>query len=205
MSISSDRLRLLGKQPLSGRRLLRLSSERNGLSRRSLPVFGQAKAEKVTMSNVVTCLGFNNQAEEAVNFYTSIVRNSRILSTSRSGDAGPGAKGMLISASFVLDGQEFLALNGGPSFTFTTGVSVVVKCDTQAEIDALWSKLTAGGQESRCGWLVDRFGLSWQIIPRNLGQLLGHADPAKSSAAVHAMLQMNKLDIAALQRAADDA
>jgi predicted 3-demethylubiquinone-9 3-methyltransferase (glyoxalase superfamily) len=162
--------------------------------------------EEIVMSNIVTCLGFNNQAEEAVNFYTSIVRNSKILHMSRSGDSGPGLKGMLISASFVLDGQEFLALNGGPSFTFTTGVSVVVKCDTQVEIDELWAKLTAdGGKESRCGWLVDRFGLSWQIVPRHLGQLLGHADPAKSQAAIQAMLQMNKLDIAALQRAAAEA
>jgi predicted 3-demethylubiquinone-9 3-methyltransferase (glyoxalase superfamily) len=155
------------------------------------------------MQKIVTCLGFNNQAEEAVNFYTSIIENSRILSTTRFGDAGPGPKGGLIAASFVLDGQEFIALNGGPSFTHTVGMSIMVKCETQAEIDELWDRLIeGGGQPNMCGWLTDRFGVSWQIVPRALPQLLSHPEQKKSQAALQAMLQMRKLDIAALEAAA---
>jgi predicted 3-demethylubiquinone-9 3-methyltransferase (glyoxalase superfamily) len=157
------------------------------------------------MQKIVTCIGFNNQAEEAVNFYTSVVKNSRILSATRFGDSGPGPKGGLVAASFLLDGQEFLALNGGPSFTHTVGMSIVIKCETQTEIDELWSRLSDGGQPGQCGWLTDRFGVSWQVVPRALPQLLGDPNPKKATAAMQAMLQMRKLDMAALQRAADAA
>jgi predicted 3-demethylubiquinone-9 3-methyltransferase (glyoxalase superfamily) len=153
------------------------------------------------VQNVITCLGFNNQAEEAVNFYTSIVKNSKILSTTRYGDAGPGPRGSLLAASFLLDGQEFMALNGGPSFTFGIGMSIVIKCETQAEIDQLWERLSEGGQKVQCGWLTDKFGVSWQIVPRVLPQLLNDPNPAKSQRVMKAMLQMTKLDIGKLKEA----
>jgi predicted 3-demethylubiquinone-9 3-methyltransferase (glyoxalase superfamily) len=149
------------------------------------------------MQKFVTCLGFDNTAEEALNFYTSIIKNSRVLSTLRAGEHGPGPKDALIAANFELDGQEFMVLNGGPAFTHSIGMSILIKCDSQAEIDDLWQKLTAnGGQEGQCGWLTDRFGISWQVIPRELAQLL------KSPGALQAMLKMRKLDIATLQGAA---
>ncbi len=157
------------------------------------------------MQKIVTCLGFNNQAEEAINFYTSVIKNSKILSVSRSGDAGPGPKGALLAATFSLNGHEFMALNGGPSFTFTHGMSIAIRCDTQAEIDELWKRLSEGGQEVQCGWLTDRFGLSWQIVPAVLPKLLSDPNPKKAQAAMKAMLQMKKLDIAGLQHAADQA
>jgi predicted 3-demethylubiquinone-9 3-methyltransferase (glyoxalase superfamily) len=157
------------------------------------------------MQNIVTCLGFNNQAEEAVNFYTSIVKNSKILSTTRYGDAGPGPKGSLMVATFLLDGQEFMALNGGPPFTFSIGMSIVIKCETQAEIDEYWEKLSEGGQKVQCGWLTDKFGVSWQIVPRVLGELASDPNPAKSQSVMRAMLQMKKLDIAKLKEAYEQA
>ena len=157
------------------------------------------------MQRIVTCLGFNNQAEEAVNFYTSIVKNSKILSATRYGDAGPGPKGSLMVASFQLDGQEFMALNGGPQFTFSIGMSIVINCDTQAEVDEYWEKLSAGGQQVQCGWLTDRFGVSWQIVPKLLRTLVSDPDPKKSQAVMKAMLQMKKLDSAELQEAYDRA
>ena len=157
------------------------------------------------MQRIVTCLGFDNQAEAAVTFYTSVIRNSKILSMTRTGDAGPGPKGSLLAASFLLDGQEFMALNGGPSFTFSIGMSILIKCETQQEIDELWEKLSEGGQQVQCGWLTDRFGVSWQIVPKALSELLGGPDKAKSARAMKAMLQMKKLDIAELKRAYDGA
>jgi predicted 3-demethylubiquinone-9 3-methyltransferase (glyoxalase superfamily) len=158
------------------------------------------------MQNIVTCIGFNNEAEEAVNFYTSVVKNSKVLSIIRFGDGGPGPKGSVVAANFVLDGQEFMALNGGPTFTHTVGMSIMVKCDSQAEIDHLWERLLEdGGKPNVCGWLNDRFGVSWQIVPRILPQLLVDPKPSKAQAAMQAMLQMSKLDIAALQSAADAA
>jgi predicted 3-demethylubiquinone-9 3-methyltransferase (glyoxalase superfamily) len=157
------------------------------------------------MQNIVTCLGFNNQAEEAVNFYTSVITNSKILSTTRYGDAGPGPKGSLLVASFLLDGQEFMALNGGPPFTFSIGMSIVIKCETQAEIDELWEKLSEGGQKVQCGWLTDKFGVSWQIVPKMLSQLMTDADPEKSQNVMKALLQMQKLDIAKLKEAYEEA
>ena len=157
------------------------------------------------MQKVVTCLGFNSQAEEAINFYTSVVPDSRILSTTRHGDGGPGPRGMLLAASFELGGQEFLALNGGPPFTFSIGTSIMIKCETQEEIDRLWDRLSDGGQPGQCGWLTDRYGLSWQIVPRVLPTLLSDPDPRRAQSVIQAMLQMKKLDIAKLEAAREAA
>jgi predicted 3-demethylubiquinone-9 3-methyltransferase (glyoxalase superfamily) len=151
-------------------------------------------------------LWFDSNAEEAVNFYTSVFKNSKIGHVARYGDAGPGPKGQVMVAQFEINGQPFMALNGGPIFKFNESVSFVVTCDTQQEIDEYWSKLTAGGgQESQCGWLKDKFGLSWQIVPAELSALMRDADPARARRATEAMLKMRKLDIAALKRAADGA
>jgi predicted 3-demethylubiquinone-9 3-methyltransferase (glyoxalase superfamily) len=155
------------------------------------------------MQKITPFLWFNDNAEEAVNFYTSIFKNSKILSMNRYGDAGPGPKGTVMSATFQINGQEFMALNGGPQFTFTEAISFFVKCDTQTEIDELWEKLSAGGKKDRCGWLKDRFGVSWQIIPPVLGEYLGDKDRAKSQRVMKAMLQMDKIEIKALQDAYD--
>ena len=153
------------------------------------------------MQKITPFLWFNDQAEEAVNFYVSIFKNSRIVSLSRYGDAGPGPKGSLMSATFELEGQQFYALNGGPQFSFTPAISLFVNCESQAEVDELWDKLSAGGRKDRCGWLRDKYGLSWQIVPSVLGKLLGDKNPSKSSSVMKAMLQMDKLDIARLQQA----
>lgn len=155
------------------------------------------------MQKITPFIMFNDQADAAVNFYVSIFRNSKILSSSRYGEGGPGPKGSIMSANFVLDGQEFMAFNGGPHFTFADGISLFVSCETQAEVDELWDKLSAGGEKGKCGWLKDQFGVSWQIIPTALGQLLGEPDPAKSSRALQAMLRMSKIDVAALRQAAE--
>jgi len=153
------------------------------------------------MQKITTFLTFNNQVEEAVNFYVSIFRNSQIASLSRYGEGGPGPQGSVMSATFRLEGQEFMALNGGPHFTFAQGFSLFVNCETQAEVDELWEKLSEGGEKGPCGWLKDKFGVSWQIIPTALGQLLGDKDPHKAQNVMQAMLQMTKIDIAALRRA----
>jgi len=153
------------------------------------------------MPKITTFLTFDSQAEEAVNLYVSIFKNSNIVSVSRYGEGGPGPKGSLMSATFVLEGQEFMALNGGPHFTFTDGVSLFVSCETQQEVDELWEKLSEGGEKGPCGWLKDKFGVSWQIIPTALGQLLGDKDPRKAHNVMQAMLQMSKIDIAGLRRA----
>jgi predicted 3-demethylubiquinone-9 3-methyltransferase (glyoxalase superfamily) len=155
------------------------------------------------MQKITPFLWFNDQAEEAARFYTSIFKDSKIVSVSRYGDAGPGPKGGVMVAQFQLEGQNFLALNGGPQFKFTEAVSFVVNCETQAEVDYFWEKLSEGGQTSQCGWPRDKFGLSWQIVPTAMGQLLGGQDPARSQRAMQAMLQMTKIDIATLQRAYD--
>jgi predicted 3-demethylubiquinone-9 3-methyltransferase (glyoxalase superfamily) len=157
------------------------------------------------MQKIVTFLTFNDQAEAAVKLYTSVFRNSRVLQTTRYGDAGPGTKGSVMTISFELEGQRFLALNGGPSFHFSQGISLSVDCDTQAELDALWNGLSAGGKEVQCGWLTDRFGVSWQIVPAKMGELIGDKDPVKAKRTMEAMFKMVKLDIAALQRAHDGA
>jgi len=153
------------------------------------------------MQKITTFLWFDDNAEEAMQFYVSIFTNSRILSVSRYGDAGPGKKGSVMSATFELKGQQFMALNGGPQFPFTPAISLLVSCENQHEVDELWEKLSAGGQPQRCGWLKDKYGLSWQIIPTALGRLLSDADPDKSQRVMQAMLRMDKIDIAALHQA----
>lgn len=153
------------------------------------------------MQKITTFLWFDTQAEDTVNLYISIFKNSQVKHVSRYGEAGPGPKGSVMSATFELEGQQFMALNGGPVFHFTPAISLFVDCETQAEVDDLWAKLTAGGKPGRCGWLEDKFGLSWQIIPRTLGKLLSDPDPAKSKRVMQAMLQMNKIDIETLRRA----
>jgi predicted 3-demethylubiquinone-9 3-methyltransferase (glyoxalase superfamily) len=153
------------------------------------------------MQKITPFLWFDTQAEDAAKFYISIFRNSKITGTSRYGEAGPGPKGSVMTVAFNLDGQDFVALNGGPQFKFTEAVSFVANCETQQEVDDLWEKLSAGGQRSRCGWLKDKFGLSWQVVPTILGQLLQDRDPAKSRRVMEAMLQMDKLDIRKLKQA----
>ena len=153
------------------------------------------------MQKITPFLWFDGNAEEAMNFYTSIFKNSKIGRITRYGDAGPGPKGTVMSATFQLDGQEFMALNGGPQFKFTEAISFFVNCETQEEVDELWEKLSAGGQKSRCGWLKDKYGLSWQIIPSALGEMLGDKDPEKSRRVMKAMLQMDKIDIKGLEQA----
>jgi predicted 3-demethylubiquinone-9 3-methyltransferase (glyoxalase superfamily) len=155
------------------------------------------------MQKITPFLWFDDQAEEAARFYTSVFKNAKLGNVSRYGDTGPGPKGRVMVAQFQLEGQDFLALNGGPQFKFTEAVSFVVNCETQDEVDYFWEKLSEGGRTSQCGWLKDKFGLSWQIVPTAMGRLLGGKDPAKSQRAMQAMLQMTKIDIAALQRAYD--
>ena len=149
------------------------------------------------MKKITPFLWFDNQAEDAMNFYVSIFKNSRVLSVS------PGPSGRAMSVTFELDGQEFVAFNAGPQFKFTEAISLFVNCETQAEVDELWGKLTTGGEESRCGWLKDKFGLSWQIIPTALGELMGDPDPEKAGRVMQAMLTMNKIQIAGLRQAYD--
>ena len=146
-------------------------------------------------------LWFNDNAEEAMNFYVSIFKNAKVVSVTRYGDAGPGPNGTVMSATFQLEGQEFFALNGGPQFTFSPAISFFVNCVTQQEVDALWDKLSAGGEKQMCGWLRDKYGVSWQIIPTVLGEMLGDKDAKKSQRVMQAMLQMRKIDIAGLKRA----
>lgn len=152
------------------------------------------------MDRISPFLWFDNQAEEAANFYVSIFKNSRIKEISRYPEGSPGPAGSVMVVSFELDGREFQALNGGPLFKFTEAISLAVSCETQDEVDFYWQKLSAGGQEVQCGWLKDRFGLSWQVVPTALGRLM--TDPEKSKRVMGAMLKMVKIDIAALERAA---
>jgi len=153
------------------------------------------------MQKIVTFLWFDNQAEEAAKFYVSLFRNSKIGTVTRYGDAGPGPKGTAMSVTFQLNGQEFYALNGGPLFKFTEAISLYVNCETQDEVDDLWEKLSAGGSQSQCGWLKDRYGLSWQVIPTVLGKFLGDKDPAKAKRVMESMLKMTKIDIKKLEQA----
>jgi len=141
-------------------------------------------------------LWFDDNADEAVNFYLSIFKDSRLLDATRYGEAGPGPKGTIMTATFELNGQQFIALNGGPRYKFTEAVSFVVKCETQEEIDYYWDKLLDGGEPQRCGWLKDRFGLSWQIVPAQLSELFGGNDPQRAGRVMQAMMQMVKFDIA---------
>lgn len=153
------------------------------------------------VQKIVPFLWFDNQVEEAMNHYVSIFPDSRVLSIQRYEAEAPGVSGPVVTASFQLAGQEFMALNGGPHFKFTEAISLYVNCETQAEVDRLWAQLTAGGEESQCGWLKDRYGVSWQIIPKVLGELLQDPDPEKAGRTMRAMLQMHKIDIAALRKA----
>lgn len=152
------------------------------------------------MQKITTFLTFVDQAEAAMNFYVSIFKNSRIVSVSRQGDDGP-----VFTGSFELDGQPFMALNGGPHFTFASGISLFVTCQNQAEVDELWEKLSAGGEQQPCGWLQDQFGVSWQIIPTALTEFMNDPDGAKAQRVMQAMLKMRKIEIQALQEAYDQA
>jgi predicted 3-demethylubiquinone-9 3-methyltransferase (glyoxalase superfamily) len=153
------------------------------------------------MQKITPFLWFDDNAEEAMKFYTSIFKNSKIGAVKRYGDAGPGPKGSVMTATFQIEGQEFMALNGGPHFKFTPAISFFVNCETQAEVDELWEKLLVGGEAMQCGWLKDKFGISWQIIPKALGELLGDKDPQKSQRVMRAMMKMVKIDVAELKRA----
>lgn len=154
-----------------------------------------------TVQKITPFLWFDTQAEEAANFYTSIFKNSRITNVARYGEAGPGPAGSVMTVSFELEGQAFTALNGGPQFNFTEAVSFFVNCADQQEVDELWGKLTSGGEEGPCGWLKDKYGLSWQIVPMALMQMLGDPDPEKARRVTEAMFQMKKIDVPALERA----
>ena len=153
------------------------------------------------MQKITPFLWFDGKAEEAMNFYVSVFKNSKVGRVTRYGEAGPGQKGTVMSATFQLDGQDFFALNGGPQFVFTPAISFFVNCETQQEVDELWEKLSEGGRKDRCGWLKDRYGLSWQIIPAILGKLLQDPDAEKAKRVMQAMLQMDKIDIQRLKQA----
>jgi predicted 3-demethylubiquinone-9 3-methyltransferase (glyoxalase superfamily) len=155
------------------------------------------------MQKITPFLWFDGNAEEAMNFYTSVFKNSKVVNVRRYGEAGPGPKGTVMTGSFQINGQEFYALNGGPKYKFTPAISFFVNCETQPEVDELWEKLSAGGRKDKCGWLTDKFGLSWQIIPSALGRMLGDKDPKKANRVMQAMLQMDKIDIKKLKQAYD--
>ncbi len=154
------------------------------------------------MQKIKPCLWFDNNAEEAMNFYTSVFKDSRVVEVNRMPEGAPGPAGGVITGTFVIGGQEFMVLNGGPEFKFNEAVSIFVDCADQAEVDHYWERLTEdGGEESMCGWLKDKFGLSWQIIPKALGELMGDPDPDKAGRVMQAMLQMQKIDVSKLQAA----
>lgn len=153
------------------------------------------------MQKITPFLWFDGRAEEATNFYISIFKNSKLLNVASYGEGGPGPKGTVMSTTFQLDGQEFMALNGGPHFKFTEAISFFVKCETQTEIDELWEKLSAGGTKLQCGWLKDRYGVSWQIVPTVLGELLQSQNGARSKRVMEALLKMEKISIDALKQA----
>lgn len=153
------------------------------------------------MQKITPFLWYDNNAEEAVSLYISVFKNSKITDITRYGDAGPGPKGSVMTIAFQLEGQDFIALNGGPMFKFTEAISLSVDCKTQQEVDELWEKLSAGGQPGQCGWLKDKFGLSWQIVPSALVEMLQDPDAEKSNRVMQAMMQMRKIDVASLRRA----
>ena len=156
------------------------------------------------MPKITPWLWFDTEAEEAASFYTSIFSNSRVLEVTRYGKAGPRPEGMVLTVSFELDGQEFVALNGGPEFKFNEAVSFQVTCRTQDEVDEFWARLSEGGEEGPCGWLKDRYGVSWQIVPTRLMELINDPDPERSERAMRAMLQMKKIDVATLEQAVQE-
>lgn len=153
------------------------------------------------MQKIAPCLWFDGKAEEAMKFYTSIFKNSKVGKISYYGEAGPGKKGSVLAVTFELDGQEFMGLNGGPNFTFSPAISFFVKCETQEEVDYYWDKLLQGGQPQQCGWLTDKFGVCWQIVPNVLGEMMADKDAEKSRRVMEAMLKMIKLDVKALKQA----
>ena len=155
------------------------------------------------MQKITPFLWFDGKAEEAMNFYVSVFKNSKVGRVTRYGEAGPGQKGTVMSATFQLEGQDFFALNGGPQFVFTPAISFFVNCETQQEIDELWDQLSEGGEPGPCGWLKDKYGLSWQVIPSVLGPMLSDKDPVKAKRVLNAMLQMNKIEINVLEQAYD--
>ena len=155
------------------------------------------------MQKIVSCLWFDGKAEEAMNFYTSIFKNSKVGNVTRYGEAGPGEKGSVMTAAFEIEGQEFLALNGGPNFKFSPAISFIVQCKTQEEVDDFWAKLLVGGSPQQCGWLTDKFGVSWQIVPTILPEMLRDGDAEKTKRVMQAMLKMVKLDIKGLKQAYD--
>ena len=157
------------------------------------------------MQKITTFLWFNDKAEEAANLYVSLFKNSKIDSISRYGDAGPGPKGSVMTVNFQLEGQKFIALNGGPHFRFTPAISLFVNCESQQEVDRLWDELSEGGRKDRCGWLQDRYGLSWQIIPAALMRLMNDPDKQKAGRVIEAMLAMDKIDVGKLEAAAEAA
>jgi predicted 3-demethylubiquinone-9 3-methyltransferase (glyoxalase superfamily) len=156
------------------------------------------------MNEITPCLWFDTEGEEAATFYTSVFPNSRILDVARYGEAGPRPAGTAMTVSFELNGVKFTALNGGPEFKFSEAISFQVSCESQEEVDGYWSKLSEGGEESQCGWLKDRFGLSWQIVPARLVELLQDPDPERAQRVMAAMLKMKKIEIADLERAAEE-
>jgi predicted 3-demethylubiquinone-9 3-methyltransferase (glyoxalase superfamily) len=153
------------------------------------------------VQKITPCLWFDDQAEEAARFYTSIFKNSKMGAVTHYGEGAPRPKGSVLTVRFELDGQEFLALNGGPLFKFTEAVSFIVNCETQEELDRMWEKLSEGGSEVQCGWLKDRYGVSWQVVPAVLGEMLSDPDPERSARVMQAVMQMKKLDIAGLKKA----
>jgi predicted 3-demethylubiquinone-9 3-methyltransferase (glyoxalase superfamily) len=155
------------------------------------------------MQKITTFLWFDNQAEEAANFYVSIFKNSTILGISHYGDEAPRPKGSVLVVNFQLDGQNFMALNGGPSFKFTEAISLVVNCETQQEVDEMWEKLSAGGEKSECGWLKDKYGLWWQVVPAMLGHILEDKNAEKTNRVMKEIMKMDKLDIKRIQQAYD--
>lgn len=160
------------------------------------------------MQTITSCLWFDNQAEAAVNFYVSIFKNSKVGSITRYGEEGAKVsgrpKGTVMTVTFELQGQEFMALNGGPHFKFTEAISFIVNCETQEQIDEMWEKLSEGGEKGRCAWLKDKYGLSWQIVPTVLGKMLQDKDPEKTNRVMKAVLQMDKIDIKRLEQALND-
>ncbi len=156
------------------------------------------------MQKISPCLWFDNQAEEAVKFYTSTFKNSKIDKVSYYGDEGPEIKGLVMTVTFQLNGQEFMALNGGPEFKFTPALSLFVNCENQEEVDYFWEKLTEGGEKGQCGWLTDKYGISWQIVPTILGELMNDTNAKKTANVMHALFQMKKLDIAGLKKAYEE-
>src|SRR5262245_42931834 len=162
----------------------------------------RSERTQATPQKITTFLWFNNNAEEAVNFYCSVFKNSKVLTTTHYGDSGAGPKGSVMTMDFELDGQRFTALNGGPTFKFTEAISLVVHCDTQQEIDYFWEKLSEGGQKVECGWVKDKYGLSWQIVPDFLFELLRSGDKQKTQRVMQAVMRMKKLEVEGLQRAA---